>query len=74
MEKCTFKPSITRYSKFDVLKQKEVPKGYIEQVNRMRKIHNENKVKKEQEADKLKGNRYEEERLKESNPPSFLKK
>lgn len=74
MAECTFKPQINSLipQKKNNTQTSQIPKGYYEQISRMRKIAEEKKQKEEKEFKRVTGENYDKIKLMNTKPPSFL--
>ena len=53
-------------------KETVLPKGYYEQINRMRKINDDKRIAEEKMARKMKGDTYDRSKLQYVKGPSFI--
>eukprot|EP00347_Sterkiella_histriomuscorum_P012751 403367361 len=77
LEQCTFKPNLTSNNAKRQNAQKpleKIPKGYYEQINRMRKTNEEKKAQEEKQKKKETGENYERTKQMNVKPPSFIDK
>ena len=86
LEECTFKPKINqpsggaaigmnrtpRRQENESIAANQVPRGYYQMVNRMRKVNEERKAMEEKIHKKVIGENYDRVKLMNSKPPSFV--
>ena len=83
LEECTFKPKINhpnsganrgppRRQENESITANQVPRGYYQMVNRMRKVNEERKALEEKIHKKVIGENYDRVKLMQVKPPSFV--
>lgn len=74
MEECTFKPNVGINKKAPAKMTDKVPRGYYEQINRLRKTAEDKKLLEEKQKKKEIGENYEKTKALPIKPPSFVDK
>lgn len=72
LEECTFKPNVGVVKKPPSKPTDKIPKGYYEQIQRMRRITEEKRIQEEKQKKKEVGENYEKLKQMAIKPPSFL--
>ncbi len=75
LEECTFKPKLNktpRRQENESIAANQLPRGYYQMVNRMRKVNEEKKALEEKIHKKVIGENYDRVKLMNLKPPSFV--
>ena len=74
MQECTFKPNTQKPKAKTPNTNEQLPKGYYQQINRIRKQNEEKKALEDKLQKKATGGDYEKLKQMGIKPPSFLEK